>query len=129
MKKNIARKKQINNCVKIRRKSIKSYMDKVSQKSIETKKDFWKFSKLLLTNKETITGNGVILINGKNMIRNGCKIANTYGEHYIKIVEKSSDHKPVSIGSKFKIRSLKDGKIFVEKNIESCQNHPSIGEI
>ena len=35
-----AYKKQRNKCVKIRRKSIKRYMDKVSEKGIETKKVF-----------------------------------------------------------------------------------------
>ena len=35
-----AYKKQRNKCVKIRRKSIKRYMDKVSEKGIETNKSF-----------------------------------------------------------------------------------------
>ena len=42
-----AYKKQRNKCVKIRRKSIKRYMDKVSEKGIETSKSFWNFIKTL----------------------------------------------------------------------------------
>ena len=40
-----AYKKQRNNCVIIRRKSIKQYMDKASEIGIETNKSFWNFIK------------------------------------------------------------------------------------
>ena len=38
-----AYKKQRNKCVKIKRKSIKRYMDKISEKGIKTNKSFWNF--------------------------------------------------------------------------------------
>ena len=46
-----AYKKQRNNCAKIRRKSIKRYMDKVSEKGIETNKSFWNFIKPFMTTR------------------------------------------------------------------------------
>lgn len=60
---------------------------------------FWRFIKLVLTNKGTITGSNITLSKGKNMSRNEYEIANTFNEHYIDIVEKSIDHKPVNIES------------------------------
>ena len=46
-----AYKNQRNNCAKIRRKSIKRYMDKVSEKGIETNKSFWNFIKPFMTTR------------------------------------------------------------------------------
>ena len=63
------RKKQGKKCIKIRRKSYKTYMDQVSQKSIETNKSFWKVIKTFLTNKGTVVGINITLSDGKN-IRN-----------------------------------------------------------
>lgn len=60
---------------------------------------FWRFIKLFLTNKGTITGSNITLSKGKNMSRNEYEIGNTFNEHYIDIVEKSIDHKPVNIES------------------------------
>ena len=63
-----AYKKQRNKCVKIRRKSIKRYMDKVSEKGIETNKSFWNFVKPFMTNKGMVASNDLTLIEGKNVI-------------------------------------------------------------
>ena len=49
-----AHKKQRNKCVKIRRKSIKRYMSKVSEKGIETNKSFWNFIKPFMANKSMV---------------------------------------------------------------------------
>ena len=54
------------------------YIDKIPQKSIEERKDSWKFIKPLLTNKGTIARNSVTLSNGKNRIRNEYKISKTH---------------------------------------------------
>ena len=63
-----AYKKQRNKCVKIRRKSIKRYMDKISEKGIETIKSFWNFIKPLMANKSLIANKDITLIDGKNVI-------------------------------------------------------------
>ena len=61
-----------------------SHIDQISQKSIEERKDSWKFIKPLLTNKGTIARNSVTLGNGKNRIRNEYKISKThYNTPYI----------------------------------------------
>ena len=59
---------QRNKCVKIRRKSIKRYMDEISEKGIETNKSFWNFIKPFMTNKSMIANKDITLIDGKNVI-------------------------------------------------------------
>ena len=63
-----AYKKQWNNWVKIRKRCIKRYMDKVSEKGIETNKSFWYFIKPFMTNKGMVASNHITLIEGKNVI-------------------------------------------------------------
>ena len=50
--------------VKIKRKSIKRYMDKVSEKGMETNKSFWNFIKAFMTNKGMVARNDITLIEG-----------------------------------------------------------------
>ena len=59
-----AYKNQRNKYVKIRRKSIKRYMDKVSEKGMETNKSFWNFIKPFMTNKGMVASNDITLIEG-----------------------------------------------------------------
>ena len=49
----LAYKKLRNLCVSIGRKSITTYLNKFSDKGLETNKSFWKFIKPFLTNKGT----------------------------------------------------------------------------
>ena len=80
-------------------------MKKVSKIGTEMNMGFWKFIKPFLTNEGTITGNDITLSDVKNMIRNEYEVTNTFnGHYYINIVEKSSDHKPINIGSSFDLR-------------------------
>ena len=72
-----AYKRQRNKCVKIRRKNIKKYMDKVSEKGIETNKIFWNFIKAFMTNKTKIASIDITLIEGKNAITDEYEILQT----------------------------------------------------
>ena len=84
-----AYKKQRNKCVKIRRKSIKRYIDKISEKGIETNKSFWNFMKPFMTNKGMIANKDITLIDGKNVITDEYELSRIFNKHYINIVEKS----------------------------------------
>ena len=84
----VAYKKQRNKCVKIRRKSIKRYMDKVSEKGMETNKSFWNFIKPFMANKGMVVSNDITLIEGKNVIIDEYVIPQTFNKHYINTVEK-----------------------------------------
>ena len=55
-------KKQINFCASLRRKCMKNYLKKLTEKGLTTSKSFWKFMKPFLTNK-SFTGNNDITIN------------------------------------------------------------------
>ena len=52
----------------MRRKSIKRYMDKVSEKGIKTNKSIWNFVKPFMTNKGMVARNDITLIEGENVI-------------------------------------------------------------
>ena len=94
-----AYKTQRNKCVKIRRKSIKRYMDKISEKGIETNKSFWNFIKSFMTNKGMIANKDITLIDGKNVIADEYELSQIFNKHYINIVEKSCGNKPNKTGT------------------------------
>ena len=52
----------------MRRKSIKRYMDKISEKGIKTNESLWNFIKPFMKNKGMIATSGITLIDGKNVI-------------------------------------------------------------
>ena len=121
-----AHKKQRNKCVKIRRKSIKRYMDKFSEKGIETNKSFWNFIKPFMTNKGMIANKDITLIDRKNVITDEYELSQIFNKHYINIVEKSCGNKPNKIGTT--IASLNDSDV-INRIIKTYQNHPSVLKI
>ena len=121
-----AYKKQRNKCVKIRRKSIKRYMDKISEKGIETNKSFWNFIKPFMTNKGMISNKDITLIDGKNVITDEYELSQIFNKVYINIVEKSCGNKPNKIGTT--LGSLNDSDV-IDRIIKSYQNHPSVLKI
>ena len=104
-----AYKKQRNKSVKIRRKSIKRYMDKISEKGIETNKSFWNFIKPFMTNKDMIPNKDITLIDGKNVITDEYELSQIFIKHYINIAEKSCENKPNKIGTT--LGSLNDSDV------------------
>ena len=91
-------KKQRNKYVKIRRKSIKRHIDKVSENGIETNKSFWNFLKPFMTNKGVIASNGRTLIEG-NVILYEYEISQTFNKPYTNIVESSCGNKSNRMGN------------------------------
>ena len=116
-------KKQRNKCVKIRRKSIKRYMDQVSEKDIETNKSFWK---PFITNKGMVASNDITLIEGMNVITDEYEISQTFNKHHINIVEKSCRNKPNKTGTT--LGPLNDSDV-IDRIIKSYQNKPSVLKI
>ena len=115
-----------NKCVKIRRKSIKRYMEKISEKSIETNKSFWNFIKPFMTNKDMIANRDITLIDGKNVITDEYELSQIFNKHYINIFEKSCRNKSNKIGTT--LGSLKDSDV-IDRIITSYQNHPRVLKI
>ena len=125
-KNKVTYKKQRNKCVIIRRKSIKRYMDKISEKVIETNKRFWNFIKPFMANKGMIASNDITLIEGENVIIDEYEISQTFNKHYINIAEKSCAKKPNKIGTI--LGSLNDSDV-IDRIIKSYQNHSSVLKI
>ena len=107
-------------------KSIKRYMDKISEKGIQTNKSFWNFIKPFMTNKGMIASNNITLIEGKNVITDEYKISQTFNKHYIIIVKKSCGKKPNKIGAT--LGSLNDSDV-IDRIVKSYQNQPSVLKI
>ena len=117
-----AYKKQRNKCVKIRRKNIKRYMDKISEKGIETNN----FVKSFMINKGMIANKDITLTDGKNVIIDEYELSQIFNKHYINIVEKSCGNKPNKISTT--LGSLNDNDV-IDRIIKSYQNHPSLLKI
>ena len=58
-------KKQRNECVSIRKKSIRNYFNKIANKNMVTNRNFWKIIRLFLTNKGHLENAEVLLIPDK----------------------------------------------------------------
>ena len=63
----MAYKKQRNFCVSLRRKCMKNYLKKLTEKGLTTNKSFWKFMKPFLTNKSFTGNNNITLIHKKKL--------------------------------------------------------------
>ena len=119
----MAYKKQRNFCVSLRRKCMKNYLKKLTEKGLTTNKSFWKFMKPFLTNKGFTGNNDITLIHQNKIISNEKQLTKLFNSYYINIVEKSSDTKPLGIN--FKNTSVQS----VRDIVNSYKNHPSIIKI
>ena len=87
-------KKQQNECVPLRRKSITQHFSKITSKGIMTSKQFWKPMKPFITNKGCLDNNDIIFLDGEEMITNDRILAKRFNVHYINIAVRSSGFKP-----------------------------------
>ena len=114
-------KTQRNKCLSMRRKCIKSYFQDVTKKGLVTNKSFWNFVKPFLTNKSCHTQNDIMLIDNGKVIVEESDLVETFNDHYINIVEKSSEQKPSNFFSD--TNSLKDDVVINEIE-QHYSNHP-----
>ena len=86
-----------NEWISLRRECIKSYFQNVTKKGLVTNKSFWNFIKPFLTNKSCHTQNDIILIDNGKVIVEESDLVETFNNHYINIVEKSSEQNHVTL--------------------------------
>ena len=120
----LAYRKQRNLSVSIRRKSIINYLNKFTDKGLETNKSFWKFIKPFLTNKGTLTDCDITIVDEKNIISDDFELAKTFNNHYINTVEINSGFKPLKIKNQ-----SKDDISVIDEIIRTYQDHPSVKQI
>ena len=120
----LAYKKQTNLCISIRRKSITNYLNKFTDKGLETNKSFWKFIKPFLTNKGTLTDRDISIVDGKKIISDDFELAKTFNNRYINTVEINSSFKPLKITNQ-----SKDDLLVINEIIHTYQDHPSVRQI
>ena len=116
-------KTQRSKCVSLRRKCIKSYFQDVTKKGLVTNKPFWNFVKPFLTYKSCNTHNDIMLIdNGKDIIEES-DLVETFNDHYINIIEKSSVQKPCNFVLDTNSR---EDYVVINEIVQHYSNHPSI---
>ena len=114
---------EYNFCVSLRRKCMKNYLKKLTEKRLTTNKSFWKFMKPFLTNKGFTGNNDITLIHQNKIISDEKQLTKLLNSYYINIVEKSIDTK--TFGINFKNTSVQS----VRDIVNSYKNHPSIIKI
>ena len=119
-------KRQRNKCVLIRKKPIKHYFSDITSTGIVTNREFWRTMKPFLTNKGCLDNCDIMLRGDNNMITDDKRLAKHFSEHYINIVERSSNLKPEKIvchNEDF------DKGIVLHNIIKKYENHSSIIKI
>ena len=119
-------KRQRNECVLTRKKSIKQYFSNITSKGIVTNREFWKTMKPFLTNKGCLDNCDIMLRGDNKMITDDKCLAKLFNEYYINIVERSSGSKPEKIvchNEDF------DKRIVLHNIIKKYENHSSIIKI
>ena len=119
----MAYKKQINFCVSLRRKCMKNYLKKLTEKGLTIIKSFWKFVKPFLTNKGFTGNNDITLIHQNKIISDEKQLTKLFNSYYINIAEKSCDTK--TFETNFENTSVQS----VRDIVYSYKNHPSIIKI
>ena len=117
-------KKQRNLCVSARRKSITNYLNKFTDKGLETNKSFWKFIKPFLNKKGTLTDCDITIVDGKKIISDDFELAKTFNNHYINTVEINSGFKPLKITNQ-----SQDDLSVIDEIIHTYQDHPSVKQL
>ena len=102
------------------------FLNNVTKPGIITNKNFWTFVKPFLTNKGFLVNKDITLIKGNKIITSERELANTFNEHYINIVEKSSGIKPKDISQCDKNQNIYKTS---RENVKSYENHLSILQI
>ena len=118
----MAYKKERNFCVFLRRRCMKNYLKKLTEKGLTTNKSFWKLMKPFLTNKSFIGNNNITLIHKNKIIFGEKQLTKLFNSNYINIVEKSSDTKAKTFGTNIENNSVQSVR-------DSYKNHPSIIKI
>ena len=119
-------KSQGNKCVSIRKKSMKQYFSNITSKGTVTNREFWKTMKPFLTNKGCLDNSDIMLRGDNEMITDDKRLAKLFNEHYINIIERSSDLKPektVCHNEDF------DKKMVLHNIIRKYENHFTSDEV
>ena len=106
--------------------SIKSYFQDVTKKGLVTNKSFWNFVKPFLTNESCHAQSDIMLIDNGKVIVEKSDLVETFNDHYINIVEKSSGQKPYNFVSD---TNYPEDNAVINEIVQHYSNHPSILKI
>ena len=93
----ISYKRTKNKCNSLTKKPKRDFFKEATKDGSMPSKKFWCIVKPFLTNNGCISNNFISIENEGNPICNEQELVELFNEHYINIVEKSSDKKPLSL--------------------------------
>ena len=96
------------------------YFPNVTSKGIVTSSEFWKTTKLFLTNRGCLDNSDFMVSGDNEMITDDKRLARLSNEHYINIVERSSGLKPEKIVCH---NEDLDKRVVSHKIIKKYENH------
>ena len=80
-------KKQRNKCVKLRKRSIKTYIENITKSGVMSNKTFWRTVRPFLTNKGILIDDEISLIHNGKIIDDEKQVAERLNHAYINILE------------------------------------------
>ena len=90
-------KKQRNKCVKLRKRSIKTYIENITKSGVMSSKTFWCTVRPFLTNRGVLIDNEISLIYNGKTIDDEKQVVETLNHAYINIVKHTTGIKPTSV--------------------------------
>lgn len=118
-------KRQRNLCVSIRRKSIKTYFNDICKNGVFAGKQFWKMIRPFIKDGGTLGRSNLMLLENGTIVRDDAKIADTFNDYYINIVELTTGHTANTAPSNDNTDSTQK----IRDIIKFYENHPSIIKI
>ena len=119
-------KKAKNTCHNLSKFTKKSYFDKVTSKGFVSNKAFWTTVKPFLTSKGFLTNKNITIKHKDKIVTDNSKLAHSFNNHYINIVENTSEMPPKIFGNP---ECKSDDHLTVEKIVKHYKNHQSIEKI
>ena len=86
-----------NKCVKLRKSSIKTYIDNTTKSGVMSNKTFWRAVRPFLTNKGILIDNEISLIHDGKTIDDEKQAVETLNHANINIVEHTAGDKSISV--------------------------------
>ncbi len=116
-------KKQRNKCVSLRKRAMKNHFKEATRNGVLSNKEFWDLVKPFLSNKGGLISSDISLVKNDAVITDDQELTEILNDHYVNIVEKSSDRKPCSLA---RDTGISDDRQIVRLILDKYKNHPSV---
>ena len=102
---------------------MKTHYKKATQNGTLSSKEFWDLVKPFLSNKGGLTSSDISLVKNDTVVTDDQELTEILNDHYVNIVEKSSDKKPANLAE---YTGISDDRQIVRLILDKYKNHPSV---